>query len=84
VTSRSNPSLLPYDDYYIITAHILQSFEMNTQISLPKKPFPAFPGFLKALGPGVVWLALAQGSSELIEWPYLVAKYGLAFRTHGL
>jgi len=26
-----------------------------------------------------VWLALAQGSSELIWWPYLIAKYGLAF-----
>lgn len=33
----------------------------------------------KALGPGVVWLALAQGSGELIWWPYTVAKYGLAF-----
>jgi hypothetical protein len=26
-----------------------------------------------------VWLALAQGSSELIWWPYVVARYGLAF-----
>jgi hypothetical protein len=26
-----------------------------------------------------VWLALAQGSGELIWWPYLIAKYGLAF-----
>jgi hypothetical protein len=31
------------------------------------------------LGPGVVWLALAQGSGELIWWPYVVARYGLAF-----
>jgi len=31
------------------------------------------------MGPGVVWMALAQGSSELIWWPYLIAKYGLAF-----
>jgi hypothetical protein len=31
------------------------------------------------LGPGVVWLALAQGSGELIWWPYLIAKYGLGF-----
>jgi hypothetical protein len=31
------------------------------------------------LGPGVVWLALAQGSGELIGWPRLVAKYGTAF-----
>ena len=38
-----------------------------------------FPGWWAALGPGVVWLALAQGSGELIWWPYLVAKYGLSF-----
>ncbi|UJR83150.1 Nramp family divalent metal transporter [Sandaracinus amylolyticus] len=31
------------------------------------------------LGPGLVWMALAQGSGELIWWPYIVAKYGLAF-----
>jgi hypothetical protein len=40
---------------------------------------PAFPGWLAALGPGIVWLALAQGSGELIWWPYMTAKYGLAF-----
>jgi Mn2+/Fe2+ NRAMP family transporter len=32
-----------------------------------------------ALGPGIVWMALAQGSGELIWWPYMVAKYGLTF-----
>jgi len=31
------------------------------------------------IGPGIVWMALAQGSGELIWWPYLIAKYGLAF-----
>ena len=31
------------------------------------------------LGPGVVWMALAQGSGELIWWPYLIAKYQLGF-----
>lgn len=40
---------------------------------------PAFPGWLRALGPGVVWMALAQGSGELIWWPYIIAKYGLGF-----
>jgi hypothetical protein len=30
------------------------------------------------LGPGIVWAALAQGSGELIWWPYLTAKYGTA------
>jgi Mn2+/Fe2+ NRAMP family transporter len=38
-----------------------------------------FPGWLAALGPGIVWMALAQGSGELIWWPYLCAKYGLGF-----
>lgn len=36
-----------------------------------------FPGWAAALGPGIVWMALAQGSGELIWWPYIVAKYGL-------
>ena len=37
------------------------------------------PGMLRALGPGVVFMALAQGSGELIFWPYTIAKYGLSF-----
>src|SRR5262249_34760020 len=32
-----------------------------------------------ALGPGVIFMALAQGSGELIWWPYIIAKYGLSF-----
>ncbi|MEN9578164.1 MAG: hypothetical protein RJA70_1173 [Pseudomonadota bacterium] len=40
---------------------------------------PRFPGWRAALGPGIVWMALAQGSGELIWWPYIIAKYGLAF-----
>ena len=47
--------------------------------SLPCKPLPMFPGWAAALGPGIVWMALAQGSGELIWWPYVVAKYGLTF-----
>ena len=50
--------------------------------SLPafrRRALPPFPGSLKALGPGIVWLALAQGSGELIWWPSIVARYGLAF-----
>ncbi|WP_434113211.1 Nramp family divalent metal transporter [Methylocaldum sp. GT1TLB] len=56
---------------------------MNRPISalsdLARKPLPAFPGWWTALGPGIVWMALAQGSGELIWWPYLIAKYGLTF-----
>jgi Mn2+/Fe2+ NRAMP family transporter len=37
------------------------------------------PNLWVALGPGIVWMALAQGSGELIWWPYLIAKYGLTF-----
>ncbi|MEW6683112.1 MAG: Nramp family divalent metal transporter [Nitrospirota bacterium] len=44
-----------------------------------RRSLPAFPGWRVALGPGIVWMALAQGSGELIWWPYVVAKYGLTF-----
>ncbi len=47
--------------------------------NIVRRPLPAFPGWWRALGPGIVWMALAQGSGELIWWPYLVAKYGLTF-----
>ena len=51
----------------------------QTQAQFAQKNLPAFPNWWAALGPGVVWMALAQGSGELIWWPYLIAKYGLAF-----
>jgi hypothetical protein len=44
-----------------------------------KAPLPPLPRMLAALGPGVIFMALAQGSGELIWWPYIIAKYGLAF-----
>lgn len=44
-----------------------------------KANFPGLSGLLATLGPGVVWMALAQGSGELIWWPYIIAKYGLTF-----
>ncbi|MHC4442932.1 MAG: Nramp family divalent metal transporter [Planctomycetota bacterium] len=44
-----------------------------------RREMPKFPGFIHTLGPGIVWMALAQGSGELIWWPYIVAKYGLGF-----
>lgn len=51
----------------------------NKFVSLGRKPMPVFPGWWIALGPGIVWMALAQGSGELIWWPYIIAKYGLTF-----
>ena len=44
-----------------------------------KTKMPEFPGISAILGPGIIWLALAQGSGELIWWPYIIAKYGLGF-----
>ncbi|MGH8120311.1 MAG: Nramp family divalent metal transporter, partial [Gammaproteobacteria bacterium] len=46
---------------------------------LARRNVPSFPGFWVVLGPGIIWMALAQGSGELIWWPYLIAKYGLTF-----
>lgn len=43
------------------------------------RPVPVFIGIAAAMGPGVIWAAMAQGSGELIWWPYLTAKYGAAF-----
>lgn len=51
----------------------------SQQSGLTTKTVPVFPGLWQALGPGIVWLALAQGSGELIWWPYIIAKYGLGF-----
>ena len=44
-----------------------------------KAPLPPLPSMWSALGPGVIFMALAQGSGELIWWPYIIAKYGLSF-----
>jgi len=43
------------------------------------KTVPPFVGFVAAMGPGVIWAALAHGSGELIWWPYLTARYGAVF-----
>jgi Mn2+/Fe2+ NRAMP family transporter len=57
----------------------------QTKFALGKLPplelatMPVFTGVLAYIGPGILWAALAQGSGELIWWPYLTAKYGAAF-----
>lgn len=43
------------------------------------KKLPKMPGLLIMIGPAFVWAAIAQGSGELIWWPYFAAKYGAAF-----
>jgi len=52
---------------------------MKNQTPFKQAKLPIFPGMIAALGPGIVWMALAQGSGELIWWPYIVAKYGTGF-----
>ena len=44
-----------------------------------RAPLPPLINWFSALGPGVIFMALAQGSGELILWPYIIAKYGLSF-----
>lgn len=45
--------------------------------SYEKRDLPQPPSFGKALGVGVIILALAIGTGELILWPHLIAKFGL-------
>jgi len=58
---------------------------IGEELSLGKSPplkiktVPHFVGFAAAMGPGVIWAALAQGSGELIWWPYLTARYDALF-----
>ncbi len=56
-----------------------ESSHMSPVADMKPARMPPFPGWWAALGPGIIWMALAQGSGELIWWPYLVAKYGLGF-----
>lgn len=44
-----------------------------------KDSLPPFPGMIAAVGLGVVYVALAQGSGELIWWPDIIAEYGSNF-----
>lgn len=46
---------------------------------LKTAPLPPVPRLWAGLGPGIVWMALAQGSGELYYWPYFVAKYGALY-----
>lgn len=43
------------------------------------RPLPSLPPLVVLFGPAFIWAATAQGSGELIWWPYLVARYGKAF-----
>ena len=52
---------------------------MGALAPLKLATLPVYAGLLAYIGPGILWAALAQGSGELIWWPYMTAKYGAAF-----
>jgi Mn2+/Fe2+ NRAMP family transporter len=52
---------------------------LGTLPPLKLATLPAYAGFLAYMGPGIMFAPLAQGSGELIWWPYLTAKYGAVF-----
>lgn len=56
-----------------------ESVSLGQQPPLKMSKVPAFVGLWAAMGPGVIWGAMAMGSGELIWWPYVTAKYGPAF-----
>lgn len=45
---------------------------------MEEKPVPRVPPLWTLLGPAFIWASVAQGSGELIWWPYFTAKYGTA------
>jgi hypothetical protein len=45
---------------------------------LKRADMPKVLGPLALLGPGVILASFGFGSGELVFWPYLAAKYGLA------
>jgi len=47
-------------------------------LDLKEKNIPRPPPIWKLLGPAFIWASIAQGSGELIWWPYFAAKYGTA------
>lgn len=51
---------------------------MHNYPALEKRPLPKPPHWSKAIGVGVVVTGLAIGTGELILWPHLITKHGLA------
>jgi Mn2+/Fe2+ NRAMP family transporter len=59
-------------------AHTIEDLGFGRLPDLVERPLPKRGALLATIGPGVVWMALAQGSGELIWWPWAVSKYGLS------
>ncbi len=57
---------------------------MNTIPSLEYRELPPPFNWKKAIGVGIVVVGMAMGTGELILWPHLVSKYGLAILWLGL
>ncbi|MCI0532038.1 MAG: Nramp family divalent metal transporter, partial [candidate division Zixibacteria bacterium] len=57
----------------------VEEVPLGTLAPLKMAALPTFMGIFVYIGPGILWAALAQGSGELIWWPYLTAKYGATF-----
>src|SRR3989344_1756037 len=51
---------------------------MNHFPALEEKELPDPPGWRHAVGVGIVVVGMAMGTGELIMWPHLVTRYGLA------
>lgn len=51
---------------------------MNTFAPLDHRELPPPPHWSKAIGVGIIIMGMAMGTGELILWPHLVTKYGLA------
>lgn len=51
---------------------------MNNFPALEEKELPDPPGWRHAIGVGIVVVGMAMGTGELIMWPHLVTRYGLA------
>ena len=45
---------------------------------LQQAKVPQTPSLWTLMGPAFIWASVAQGSGELIWWPYFAAKYGTA------
>ncbi len=62
-----------------IPSHAATERALGTLPPLKLATLPAYAGLFAYIGPGLLFAALAQGSGELIWWPYLTAKYGAVF-----
>lgn len=62
-----------------ITSITAEEVSLGSLPPLKMAALPIFMGLFTYIEPGILWAALAQGSGELIWWPYLTAKYGAAF-----